>query len=455
MNPVASLLEQVAIINLKYQKIEEAATTSFNVFSVLRGDADEVGLHSRFIAELLDPSGSHKLGDRFQTLFFETLDGLRPSHQTFPVVQREVSGTHGRIDILMRGGNSGLVIENKIYARDRPQQLQNYYEFLKSRYPQGKRRLLYLTLSGTQPWNESRGNVPETEIELISYSPNILDWMERCVQASYQIPHLRESLIQYISLVKKLTGQTLSEGHKVDMMNLLLQGNNLESALTLEKAVEKAKIEVQRLVWQDLLQELSRKGYDFNFVDQYFSKTDVSCCKDFYASRNRAKWYGIEYKVADYDDYSVHLYLAVEDNLYYEFTAAKKNERGEYVRGGYAQEVTRKYPWLQNVIAWLTEWKETPGEGWAFAWRHTDPRVNFMNFHEAYAAKLTNPDERKKWVGEVAAELIRLIVEFRAEEAKISNARPNVDARLLTEDAVSCIPTPTGSDIPAQGNALG
>ncbi|AUB83164.1 PD-(D/E)XK nuclease family protein [Candidatus Thiodictyon syntrophicum] len=438
MNPLEWLLSQVASINLKYQKIEEAAKTSFNIFAVLRADADEVRLHSNFIAELLDPRGSHKLGDLFQILFFETLDGPQQSHQAFPVVQREVSGTHGRIDILMRGKCSGLVIENKIYAPDPPKQLQRYYEFLKSRYPQGKRRLLYLTLFGTPPSNESRGNVPRTEIEPISYSRDILNWLERCAQASYQIPHLRESLIQYISLVKKLTGQTISEDHKMEITNLLLEGDHLESALTLENALTEAKIEVQRLVWQDLLQELSLKGYVFNPVDNVFTKKDLaSYCKNFYAPQKRAKNYGIEYKVADYDDYSVHLHLSVDHNLCYGFTAAKRNERGEYVRGPYAQEVTRLHPWLQDVIAWLTEWKGIPGNGWAFAWRHTDPRVNFRNFHEAYAAKLANPDERKKWVGEVTAELIRLIVQFRAEEAKIANERPNVDEPLLTEDPVS------------------
>ncbi len=37
----------------------------FNLFSVLRSESDEVRLHSRFIAEILNPKGSHGFGSYF------------------------------------------------------------------------------------------------------------------------------------------------------------------------------------------------------------------------------------------------------------------------------------------------------------------------------------------------------------------------------------------------------
>ena len=413
MHALELLLQQVAIIDMKYQKIEKESRSSFNIFSILRSDSDEVGLHSSFIAELLDPRGTHKMGRHFQALFFEAIDGSGESCEKLPIVQTEVAGTYGRIDILMRGKNARLVLENKIYAPDQDKQLQRYYDFFRSNYPRDKLRILYLTLFGDPPSANSRGTVPEIKIETISYRDHILQWLEACAKDCYQIPHLRESLIQYIFLVKKLTGQTISEEHKMELVNLLLQGDNLESALELEKAVADAKIEVQRLVWQELIQTLSTKGYLFNFVDQYFSKKDEGHCKKFYAPRNRAKLYGIEYKIADYNEFSLHLYLEVEHRLYYGFTAAKNG-----VRGKYGQEIRQKHPRVQDSIRELADWDKT-GENWWLAWKYTEPRVNFMTFQEAqtYAPALANPKHRKKWVEEMASQLANLIEAFNTEHA--------------------------------------
>lgn len=44
----------------------------FNIFTILRKTGEEVGLHSRFLAELLNRNASHKIAD-FQQLFIETV----------------------------------------------------------------------------------------------------------------------------------------------------------------------------------------------------------------------------------------------------------------------------------------------------------------------------------------------------------------------------------------------
>jgi len=200
----------------------------------------------------------------------------------------------------------------------------------------------------------------------------------------------------------------------MELMKLLLQGDNLESALTLEKAIGQTKIEVQRLVWQELLQELSSRGFHFDFVDSDFHKQDVSYCRNFYALRNRARCFGIKYDLWAYDDLSVHLCLEVDHRLYVAFTAAKNGTRGKY-----AQEVKVKHPLLQEIIVALADWDKASGEDWWCAWKYTEPRVNFMDFQEAYGAKLANSVQRKKWVEEIASELIRLIERFKVESAKI------------------------------------
>ena len=113
---------------MKYAKLEETAQSSFNIFSILRQESEEVALHSRFLTELLNPKGSHKCGNIFQILFMKMIlgDNWKDGEPLF--AQYEVSvGDLGRIDILLKGSQHIYVIENKIYAEDQPEQLQRYF----------------------------------------------------------------------------------------------------------------------------------------------------------------------------------------------------------------------------------------------------------------------------------------------------------------------------------------
>src|SRR5205807_4940553 len=50
---------------------EEATAPHFNIFRALHIERRETKLHSRFLAELLDPRGSHSQGFSFLTSFLE------------------------------------------------------------------------------------------------------------------------------------------------------------------------------------------------------------------------------------------------------------------------------------------------------------------------------------------------------------------------------------------------
>ena len=59
IDQIKSLLEKVNLIAWKYRHILQEPQYRFNIFSILRQEDDEVYLHSRFLAELLDPKGGH------------------------------------------------------------------------------------------------------------------------------------------------------------------------------------------------------------------------------------------------------------------------------------------------------------------------------------------------------------------------------------------------------------
>ena len=65
MTTIAQLLEKTTAINREYAALAQETKHAFNIFSILRHEDDEVNLHSRFIAELLDPQGTHGMGMAF------------------------------------------------------------------------------------------------------------------------------------------------------------------------------------------------------------------------------------------------------------------------------------------------------------------------------------------------------------------------------------------------------
>ncbi len=135
---ISVILDQVRLLKSKYDELAAVTGEQFNVFSILGVEADEVRTHSPFLANLLDPQGSHRQGAAFLELFLE-LEELKSSGaeeyknpETFRV-SKEASIDQGRIDILLENKEACIVIENKIYAGDQYRQLAKYYEAAKQR----------------------------------------------------------------------------------------------------------------------------------------------------------------------------------------------------------------------------------------------------------------------------------------------------------------------------------
>ena len=126
----ATFFEHIEILKDRYY-----TDYQFNLFTVLRSSSDEVRLHSRFISEILNPSGSHGFGSVFLEEFLSTLNIHSKITETVTV-----HSEYKNIDILIRCGKSAIVIENKIHAGDQPQQLKRYLDAMAS---EGVHCLLY------------------------------------------------------------------------------------------------------------------------------------------------------------------------------------------------------------------------------------------------------------------------------------------------------------------------
>ncbi len=273
------LINKVKKLNRRYEQLAASSGENFNIFHILKLQSSETRLHSAFIAELLNPKGTHGLKDEFLKLFLKTLE-IKPTDfntQTATVdIELHVGAigknyeTGGRIDICIRDTSQRkIIIENKIYAPDQRNQLVRYHNY------DNLANLYYLTLDGEKPEETSSGQLKINDhYKLISYKKDILEWLHLCRERAVVQPILRESFTQYINLIKHLTGQTINDYMNEEVASLITENQeNLEAAFILyntldhacERLLNKLKIEVSEIA--------NELGVEYNFdIDIRFNK---------------------------------------------------------------------------------------------------------------------------------------------------------------------------------------
>lgn len=211
----------------------------FNLFSILKVERDEVHTHSAFLAEVLNPKGSHGNKGKFLKLFIQqmhinNIEKEVLKSETAIVTTEEYIGkknvkneTGGDIDILIKfeKPNYLIIIENKIDAGDQEAQLARYHNYAK-KY-ENSFTLFYLTKDGHEPSEWSIGKHNEEHYwTCISYKNDIKRWLEKCLPVCSKQEIVNSSIKQYITLINKLTGQELNVTMKKEILDIMLKYND-------------------------------------------------------------------------------------------------------------------------------------------------------------------------------------------------------------------------------------
>jgi hypothetical protein len=200
---IEELLQFMAAATEPGQSVGTTPSHGFNVFSALRLERDEVRLHNRLIAVLIDPSASHGSGARFLKAFLRIAD-IRLGNPDACEVRLErrlgSNGCQGRADILLiEGGRTRVCIENKIHAAEQDGQIARYQRECPDAV------IIFITPSGRRPKTEDV--VSSSRIVCLSYRQHVYDWIRECVETSKDAPGLQEVLSQYLGVIRSVTGR--------------------------------------------------------------------------------------------------------------------------------------------------------------------------------------------------------------------------------------------------------
>ncbi len=223
-----------------------------NVFTTLLSAHDEVRLHSRFLAFLLDPNGKHYQDDLFLKAFLEHIklsDFILNTE--ICTVHREYCG----IDIYITDRTHHIIIENKIWASDQEKQIQRYIETIKTEnktVAPDTIAVVYLSPYGRQPSDYSLGDYristcgkylhhqnEKYTYRQINYHADIIQWLESIHAEVKNITNLSVMMTQYRETVQQITGQY--KGNLMTLLEYMQQNsdkNTIKNMCEISKAYE-------------------------------------------------------------------------------------------------------------------------------------------------------------------------------------------------------------------------
>ena len=392
MEKSQQLLSRVAISTKHHKDLAYISGSDFNIFRTINVTSDEVK-HSAFLAELLNPKGTHGQKDIFLKLFVQKFNVENFNCETAYVkVEKSIGSVTekdgGRIDIFIddQKGNH-IIIENKIYANDQYNQLIRYFNF-------SSKNVFYLTLDGRESTaKSSKDELNGINLEngkhyqSISYKTDIIQWLESCQKEAALLPLLREGISHYINLIKYLVGESTNKAMNKEIINLISENpSNLSSAREIYNNYLSAKANIQWSFWKALIASVNEKGI---IIDN--NEKTVTSARTWNYYYKKDMYFGIWSEIYKKDGITIHWGCQIEDSIYSGFTLEKDGIGG--ISSNEENSIYRK-------IIESCDPNYQPSEWW-LGWQYSTPKLDFRSFNSDEVLSLSNESELNKIVKDI------------------------------------------------------
>lgn len=412
------LIDQVAQIINDVETIPIEDKSSFNIFTILRNENEEVMLHSRFIYELLNPHGSHSMKEKYLKLFLRVLVNIAgvslPQFSDAELMTTTVYRERFNIDLLLYLPDGfTIIIENKIDADDQSSQLERYYNTVINvcRRDKDKVRIIYLS-NGREPKAKSIGRLSH-EVTVITYASEIDCWLELCLDESKMYGVLYETIRQYHQLVNLISGKndSLKGSIMKEISKFILKDEEaLRSAINISKALNESKSVVISRFLSALEKEMLNEGYQ----KVSSSERESEAIENYYHAKEVIwQWYVLK---AFSSEINFSFAYEITDRLYYYF--AFTNEDGSEIIE--KSVVKSKHPTIYskciNAICKahdIESIKRTTEASlfWEYLFDKSGKRYDFKKFSDNCISLNTNFESEAKRICQDVLPIIRRVEE--------------------------------------------
>ena len=378
---IERLIEDVKKLNRDCESRRRSVGGDFNIFYVIATESDEVRI-CRLIKELLDPKGCHGQGSIFLKSFVEIVlqsspDDFRQIDYLNAVVTREeVIDSFRRIDICIRIGTRFIPIEVKIYADDQERQCRDYYDFAVKR--DKDTTIYYLTLDGHEPDESSRGDLTDEQLRCISFGEHILQWIEACIKLPEleRLSNIREILMQFRDVVRKLTGQDQDEV-KMEIENIIISSpENYHAAKLVADTLPQIQADKMCEVFRAIEKHMAEKG----FTECYANYAEKA--RSFYSDHKKT-WPSLNYIIRPVNAEITQTFVLkfeIDWRLYYGVCLWDEGNKDNSLK---INRNDSNAEYVLNMLSPKTANKSTASWYW---WKYAmdDERLDFRNCDETY-----------------------------------------------------------------------
>ncbi len=389
--------------------------TSYNLFETLEISGKEV-LMCRFLADLLNPEGSHGCGILFLKTFLEEVlqeKRMPDSLLSHTIVTKEyVIDKDRRIDLVIQNADFFIPMEVKIYAGEQEGQCFDYFEHAKNS------KMVYLTRFGDTPSLYSRkqrggsGILSLSQIQCISWSEDISGWLDRRLGSLPQ--PVEEAVQQYLDTIHRV-----SDGRKRKKMEKIMEvlhesPDYFAAGLEIERTMKQAKIKLIRMVFDDFkeaMEPLTKKyGLELETDAKYYSYENPKHDR-FYDCYSTYPGLNYVVKQAKFQKESLQMWfrIEIEQNLFAGFSLfdMEAEPQDGYSKGYQVNEITEG---LINEAAKYLDREIIVPENWWFAWNYSNGKRSYQEQEvpdfkaiNDCAVSLVDPETRKEYVKEAVA----------------------------------------------------
>ena len=389
--------------------------TSYNLFETLEISGKEV-LMCRFLADLLNPEGSHGCGILFLKTFLEEVlqeKRMPDSLLSHTIVTKEyVIDKDRRIDLVLQNADFFIPMEVKIYAGEQEGQCFDYFEHAKNS------KMVYLTRFGDTPSLYSRkqrggsGILSLSQIQCISWSEDISGWLDRRLGSLPQ--PVEEAVQQYLDTIHRV-----SDGRKRKKMEKIMEvlhesPDYFAAGLEIERTMKQAKIKLIRMVFDDFkeaMEPLTKKyGLELETDAKYYSYENPKHDR-FYDCYSTYPGLNYVVKQAKFQKESLQMWfrIEIEQNLFAGFSLfdMEAEPQDGYSKGYQVNEITEG---LINEAAKYLDREIIVPENWWFAWNYSNGKRSYQEQEvpdfkaiNDCAVSLVDPETRKEYVKEAVA----------------------------------------------------
>jgi len=272
---LSAVTRQLGAVRVARARYAVMLSPEFNCFDYI--SPDEMRL-SEILAGLLNPAGKHAQGRIFLSCFLHRI-GLDDwdAGGTQHVGTEVTTFNDRRFDIEIGWSDRKLVIENKPWASDQENQLQDYIADLRGSNLTSW-HLVYLSGTGQEP---SSVSIPDSallefkrskNITLSSYAALIIPWIDDCksVCQSERFRWFLEELRLYC--MAEFEGEHDMQERQAVKKEILDSSHTLEAALEIFSAVPDIKQELLTLFIGQMKTHSDKAGLSCEWYGEYWKK---------------------------------------------------------------------------------------------------------------------------------------------------------------------------------------